>query len=74
VLQPEPDEPMQISEKRKRELARILLRLSERERQCFLLHAVEGLSYAEIAKELKLTRTAVQSYVERAKSKVRQGI
>lgn len=74
VLQPEPDEPLRISEKRKRELVEILMRLSERERQCFLLHAVDGLSYAEIAAELGIKKATVQYYVERAKSKVAQGI
>jgi len=73
VLQPEPEEPLRISEKRKRELARILLRMSERERQCFLLHAVDRLSYAEIAKEIGVSKSSVQRFVERAKSKVEQG-
>lgn len=74
VMTAEPKQEMNFTDRQKRDMARILLRLSDRERQCFLLHAVQGLSFAEIGKEMKLSRTAVQSYVERAKSKVQQGI
>jgi RNA polymerase sigma-70 factor (ECF subfamily) len=69
-----PEQEMRITEQQKRELAKILLRLSERELQCFLMHAVDGLSYAEIAKEMKLTKRSVQEYIARAKAKVGQGI
>ncbi len=61
---------LRVTEEQKKELVRILMKLSARERQCFLLHTAFGLSYGEIGKELKLSRTAVQKNVERARSKV----
>lgn len=48
--------------------------LSERELNCYLLHAAKGLSYAEIGRELKISRYTVRQYIERAKSKVGQAI
>lgn len=33
--------------------------LSERERQCYLLHMSHGMSFAEIAKELGITRASI---------------
>lgn len=65
-----PQQESRITEEQKAELAKILLKLSERELQCYLLHISQGLSYAEIGKELKLTKSSVQQFVARAKSKV----
>ena len=48
----------------------ILLCLSHRERQCYLLHMAEGWSLQEIADELKISKSTVQKYVERAKNKI----
>lgn len=69
-----PEQETVFTERQKREMARILLRLSERERQCFLLHAVNGLSYAEIADELKIAKASVQRFIDRAKSKAQQEV
>lgn len=44
--------------------------LSERERQCFMLYHVDGMSEYEIALELHLGRSTVQTYLERAKLKI----
>lgn len=74
TAEPEPEQELNITDRQKRDMARILLRLSERERQCFLLHAVQGLSFAEIAKEIKISKGTVQDYVERAKSKVQEEV
>lgn len=65
---------LRVSESQKVELVRILMRMSARERQCYLLHTAYGLSFAEIGKELRLSRTAVQKNVERARSKVGQAV
>lgn len=72
MQQMERREPAPVSETQKVELVRILLRLSARERQCYLLHAAHGMSEREIGKELKLSRTTVQKNIERARSKVAQ--
>lgn len=55
----------------RRKIVDILWTLSERERQCYLLHMSHGMSYAEISTELKLSRRTVQQYVERAKAKIK---
>jgi RNA polymerase sigma factor (sigma-70 family) len=69
-----PEQESQITVAQKQVLAGILMKLSPRELECYLLHMSQGLSFAEIAKELKLSRTSVQNYIARAKSKVVQGI
>lgn len=51
-------------------LIRSLLDLSSRERECFLLHLAYGLTQAEIGDKMGLSRSAVQSYIVRAKIKV----
>lgn len=71
-VNPEP-EVMEITNENRRQLVNVLLKLSDRERQCYLLHMAQGLSYADIGKELKLTKAAVQSYVDRARGKVQLG-
>lgn len=65
-------EQREINEEEKESLVNILIDLSHRERQCFLLHQAEGLSYSEIQKELGIGRSTVQKYVERAKEKIRK--
>lgn len=64
----------ELTNEEKRKLVDTLMSLSARERQCFLLFVTGGLTYAEIADKLKVSRTSVQKFVERAKSKVQQGI
>lgn len=67
-------EEFRISDERKRQVVEILLKLSKRERQCYLLHMVQGMSLAEIAGELDIQKASVQQFIVRAKSKVGQGI
>lgn len=55
-------------------IADILIALSERERECYLLHHVNLLTFEEIARELKLSRGAVQSYIERARRKIKEKV
>ncbi|MFC3797913.1 sigma-70 family RNA polymerase sigma factor [Cohnella sp. GCM10012308] len=44
--------------------------LSNRERQCFILHHADGMTFEEIGAELALGRSTVQSYIERATEKI----
>jgi positive control factor len=60
----------ELTEEQKKLIVNILLCLSHRERQCYLLHMAEGWSLQEIADELKLSKSTVQKYVERAKNKI----
>lgn len=69
------DEPEHtISDEQKKRLIQILLKLSDRERQCYLLHTAQGMSYAEIGKELDIKKATVQTHIKRAQSKVGQAI
>ncbi|QMV44457.1 sigma-70 family RNA polymerase sigma factor [Cohnella cholangitidis] len=67
---PEPaNEPRYSSEERR--IALELIRsMTDRERDCFLLHAAQGLSMAAIAKELKISKRTVQQSIDRAKKKI----
>jgi RNA polymerase sigma-70 factor (ECF subfamily) len=71
---PEPEVEIVITIAQKQAMAGILMKLSDRELECFLLHMSNGLSLAEIADELKLTKRSVQEYVKRARAKVGQAI
>lgn len=66
--------PVQISDVERNKLVRVLLTLTERERTCFLLHMAQGLTYTEIASNLKLSIRSIRSYVDRAKDKVKREI
>lgn len=59
-----------ISSEQKKKILDILLRLSKRERQCYLLHAAQGLSIAQTADELSLSKRSAQQYIDRARAKV----
>lgn len=58
----------------KNKIIDILVSLSNRERACFLMHMTKGLTFSEIAIKLEVSRAAVQSYVQRARDKVQQGL
>lgn len=66
------NEPLNRDELKK--LVFLLLSLSYRERQCYLLFNAHNLTYAEISVKLDLSRSTVQKFVERARNKVQQGI
>lgn len=63
-------EQRKLTEKEKKVVYEVLLLLSHRERQCYLLHMAQGWTMQEIADELKITKSSVQKYVERAKKKI----
>lgn len=68
-IQPESRE---LDEEEKQALVNILVDLSHRERQCYLLHMAQGWSMQEVADELKISKSTVQKYIERAKNKVKR--
>lgn len=72
-LDVEPDNrPLTDWEKRK--IVDILWSMSARERQCFILHMSYGMSYADIAAELKISKRSVQEYISRAREKIYKNI
>lgn len=64
--------PGELTEEEKRRVTDVLCTLSYRERHCFILNVSYGLSYNEIAGEMKLTKASVQHYVNRAKKKIKR--
>ncbi|MEB3103066.1 sigma-70 family RNA polymerase sigma factor [Ferviditalea candida] len=58
----------------KLKLLDLLLSMSDRERQCFLLHMAQGLTHEEIADRLKVSKGTVQTFLKRAKRKVQKEI
>lgn len=67
-----PEQEMRITEQQKAAAAKVLMLLSPRELECYLLHVSNGLSLAEVGKATKLSKRSVQEYVLRAKTKVSQ--
>jgi len=61
---PEPD--------RKR-INEVMHDLTDRERECFVLHHVDGMTFEEIGMELHIGRSTVQKYIERAREKIEHG-
>lgn len=64
-----PEKP--LDDRDKRRLVDILWNLSARERQCYLMHMSYGMSYAEIAREINVSRASVQKFIERARKKIK---
>ncbi len=67
-------DPLQflIREERQLEVQRAMVRLSERDRQLLMLKYVEGMSYGEIAEQVGVTPSAVQSRLHRARAQLRK--
>lgn len=63
-------EQLELTEEKKKILVQVFASLSDRERDCFILHVTQEMSMAEIAKELKISKSAVQIYINRAKDKI----
>lgn len=63
-------EPLRLTAKQRRDLLRLFKNLSERERQCFVMHEAEQLSMQKIADRLGIKKRTVQQYIERARKKV----
>lgn len=64
------EESKELPEKDRERIAEVMCRLSPRERQCFMLHVVEGMSYGDIARELHIARGTAQYNVEKAREKI----
>lgn len=65
-------EPLYMSQCQKNAFIDIIRALSNRERECFIMHTAEQLSMREIAEKLNLKKRTVQQYIERAREKVKK--
>ncbi|MEN2468207.1 sigma-70 family RNA polymerase sigma factor [Ornithinibacillus sp. JPR2-1] len=63
-------EQRELTEDEKRAILNVLVDLSHRERQCYLLHMAQGMSMQEIADELGIKKPSVQKFILRAKNKI----
>lgn len=61
-----------VSAERQQEVRRAMVKMSERDRQLLLLKYVEGMSYGEIAAQVGVTASAVQSRLHRARGLLRK--
>lgn len=67
-------EKLYLDTKQRELLLKLFNTLSDREKQCFILHEAEQLSMSEIGKKLNVSKTTVQSYINRARKKVEEVI
>ncbi len=65
---------IQMTEEQKKQLAKIFTSWSHRERYCFIANTVEGKSFQKIADELKVSKGTVQSYIQRARTKLSESL
>lgn len=65
----EPEERT-LHEEEKRALHDILIELSHRERQCYLLHMANGHSMSQVSEILGIKKSSVQTFIQRAKKKI----
>ncbi|MFC5703179.1 sigma-70 family RNA polymerase sigma factor [Cohnella faecalis] len=70
----EPVSPIRLTTEQRQAALEAIRAMSDRERDCYLLYATQGLSYAQIGSALGLSRYTVKEYVQRAKSKAQQAI
>lgn len=61
-----------LTQQQKEHLWGILVQLSHRERVCYLAHVVNLWSFQQIANELKVSKSSVQTYIQRAREKIKQ--
>ncbi|MGB5105869.1 MAG: RNA polymerase sigma factor [Candidatus Zixiibacteriota bacterium] len=54
------------------QLAELMTELPDRQREIYLLHKLEGLSYKEIAEEMEITLASVESLMHRAKQNLQK--
>lgn len=65
---------LHLTELEKKQLAKIFASWSRRERDCFIARTVEQKTFQQIADEIGVGRSTVQSYIERAKRKMTEAL
>lgn len=66
-----PAESRSLTEEEREALEAALLKLSPQERRCYTLHIADQMSMAEVAETLGITKSTVQGYITRAKTKMK---
>ncbi|RTE05548.1 RNA polymerase subunit sigma-24 [Paenibacillus whitsoniae] len=66
--------PSTLTDHQRYQIKDALSRLSEQERECYVLAHGHCLSYSDIAKLLNIAKSSVQTYVERAQKKVSEDL
>lgn len=64
-------EPLCLNQEQRQALILLFRKLSDRERQCFIMYEAEQLSMQQIANRLGIKKSTVQQYIERAREKVK---
>jgi len=59
-----------MTDHQKKALYDILIELSWREKYCWLFHTAYMYSFRDIAEMMKISRSSVQTYIERARKKI----
>ncbi len=70
LYEPPAVRPFRLTEEQRTAAIEAIGQLSDRERDCYLLHVSKGMSYAEIGNTLGLSKRTVQEYTVRAKKKI----
>src|SRR5690625_4454270 len=65
-------EPVELTDEQKRIITRIFQTLTDRERDCFILHHCLMMSFSEIAKDLHISKSTVQTHIFRARKKIKE--
>lgn len=71
-IEEETDPKVHITEEKRKQILDILIELSDRERHCYLLHMANGMTISQIKAELGVGRSTVQTYINRAKEKIKK--
>lgn len=66
------DRQLEIETEQKIMLTDLFVSMSNRERECFILHCGLGMRMVRIATKIGVSKATVQSYINRAKKKVEE--
>lgn len=69
-LKSEREELRRLSREEKELITQVLKTLTDRERECFILHVAAGHSMYETGKILGIAKTTVQNHIEKARVKI----
>lgn len=64
-------EELQMEDDQRKILAKLFIKLSRRERQCFIMHVGQRKTMQEVSEELGISKSSVQEYLERTRAKVK---
>lgn len=64
-------ESLRISKEQRKIIYRLFETLTDRERDCFILHMAQGHSMQETGDKLGISKSSVQVYIDRVRSKIK---